>query len=203
MNDTASAVCREDIPSSVSFIDLVKTYDRLLMQLNASSAAVASITEEQRQQYSDRLGTLRLVCSLLLSDAVMWTEQRQRAVLESTARRAQLLQQCIGTTRETYDDEAALLAVHVEVSSSSTSDLMHIEWSLAEDDDNFLLSINKEDLAAEEELLLQMANTPIPTVQILEEENCSTTISTIKLQNRLREEWGNDLYNTTLIQHSH
>jgi hypothetical protein len=195
----AESFFADEVPSPVGLNELIAIYDNLTLQLNQDAVAV----NESRQENNYPLyNKLRLVCSLLLAANAVCTSE-QRSALEATSRRAHLLQQCC----EPNDEEPAP-KVH-----ATTISMHMIKWSVMAADHqsssyNLILSIDKNELAAEEEFLLHMANTPIPT----SDPTITTTLTATSacphyadnantvLQNLLRREWGDEIYERLLQQ---
>ena len=138
--------------------------------------------------------------------------------MESTTRRAYILQNVIrndGAGIETSDNmetqnhhnNIPFVSVSVQIIPATTSlsdvdDDVVLEWKYDDvsvddndvdtDDDNNIIPISMmthEELIQEENLLLQMANTPIPTSSMNDmKTNCTT------LRDTLCQEWGESQY---------
>ena len=170
------------IPFSVSFVELMNLYDRLLIMINSHGDVASSL-----------LSQLRLVCSLLRQCLNLTLDQRNS--IECTCRRAYLLELLLSNDDIATDDIASSsFWVPVEIvaaSSSATPESSReiFEWKYVHP----VVSISQQELMAEEALLLQMAHTPIPAEGASNPIN-ETTSGTLRfhsevLQQQMRELW--------------
>jgi hypothetical protein len=230
------------LPNCVSVQELTHRYDRLSSEVNAYSthgegaeATVPEPTTTEGNRLIEILGALRLVCSLLLSlssSMRIKMQSRQCEILESTTRRAWILEKLLcdygGTCTETSNNIenqhhhhsenpfVSVQIIQVTASLSGVNDDAVLEWKYddvcVDDDDVENEDINRiendsniipismmthEELIQEEELLLQMANTPIPTSSndtiILHAMNIHDKNNNT-MQDALRQGWGESQY---------
>jgi hypothetical protein len=65
-----------------------------------------------------------------------------------------------------------------------------------DEENNLLLTIDRDQLAAEEEILLQMANTPIPPKTFRSADDHITS-----LQEQVISEWGQSVFREMIAKH--
>jgi hypothetical protein len=187
----------ESIPFLVSLHDLMCLYDRLLAVANAPVAIPSAFSK------------LRLVCSVLNEVPFRWS-QEQRDTIESTCRRAHLLEILLMSDNHMTNDASSSFWIPVEIVPATLGGSQDVfEWKyryLSEvsdgSDDNELpiVSISKEELMEEEALLLQMAHTPIPTEVAESHSNRMSDAVTNTgafhretMQHRIRDLWGESM----------
>lgn len=184
----------DSIPFFISLQDLVCLYDRLLIVLNSQAVTPVAFSK------------LRLVCSLL-NHCSLRLSQEQRDIIESTCRRAHLLEILLMNDDQRADDVVTSPCwMPVEVVNSVPLEIDQVfEWKYEfpsdicddnEGDDHPIVSISKEELIEEEALLMQMAYTPIPT-EVSSESNEMNSAATEQgsffretMQQRIRDLWG-------------
>jgi hypothetical protein len=212
------------ITSHTSLVELMHIYDRLLMTTNRNADVVVPLSSADCPiQLQKVYQKLRLVCSLLLIVPNKFSLD-QSHTLKSTAQKAHVLQLlCLSENGDAGIDgiscESSLIPVQIvttAVSNTTLNSSDKFEWEYGSiddvDDNNHVdgspvipLSISPQELLEEESMLLQMANTPIPTemdlpLSLLNEIDCTKTtaghsssnIDTI--QQRICELWGNVQY---------
>jgi hypothetical protein len=181
------------IPSNVvSFNGLINRYDHLVEEVNSYVNFSTLQGTSDRDRLYKSLHALRLTCSVLLSLSPIRNLHSHRTTLDGTARRAFVLENVLqngsyppSTSNHVEAESSHIIAVEVvqpyTTTLDDTSDM--IEWkykALSEDTAgsndfsdvesydgtnvvNIPLSMTREELMEEESMLLQMANTPIPT----------------------------------------
>ena len=228
------------LPYRVSIQELMYRYDCLVIKVNAYGALcdgdesmVPPTMTEEGKQYIEILSALRLVCSLFLSlssSRRINIESKQCAVLESTLRRAWILQNLsvIGNCGETSDSpngKSPFISVQIVETASksvaspdegdSENDFV-LEWKYdsvcaqnddvvddnhqidSENDDDIIpiAMMTRDELIQEENLLLQMANTPIPSdsTTVVKTTNNMSNSTTGSIRQVLCQEWGESKY---------
>jgi hypothetical protein len=201
------------IPSRVTVNELIHLYDRLILKLNENAMTalpphlLSTIVPTRGQSYIQ----LRLVCSLLLGVAgETKMSLEQCSVLESTARKAQLLQHVLDNDGDDSNNhlESSLLPVTITPSTDSAvsyGSSSEFEWKFVSCSDDgeehesnptgaISLSMSPQELLEEERMLLNMANAPIPTEMLMNELTDAVVNAETILHQRFGEEWGESVY---------
>jgi hypothetical protein len=230
-----------NLPYRVSVPELMHQYDCLVIKVNsyqsfhdtrAESMTVLASTETiEGKRLIEILNALRLVCSLLLclsSTSSMATpkvnemQSKQVEILESTARRAGILQNLLHTRNSdrTFDhietgtphSNNPLVSVKIIETNDGKDEFewKYVDIPLHDDDDDDdedsrdgndnnhipISTMTREELIQEENTLLQMANTPIPcsssATDVTMKNGCGVNSTTIR--HILCEEWGESKY---------
>jgi hypothetical protein len=188
------------LPCPVGLLYLIGVYDDLVSELNSYADDV--VTNDTDKLVTDQrlLKNLRLVCSLILSihdasksaAAENHLSNVQKNVILSTARRCHILQQCIHGRIDEDDNVLTPLQVH----QSTADGIFTWNFLTTVEENNLLHALDRDQLVAEEEILLQMANTPIPkTFQSVDEH---FTL----LQEQVIIEWGQSVFQDMIAKHS-
>ena len=170
------------IPNPISLLQLREYYDTFL---SSDDSDVRS---------------LRVVCSilmtLLLENDASNNEWKSR--LQQTARRSYLIEHYRalqkGAAVESDDDDESFL---FRISTQPTTDWRTtFGWSIVPpQQEDIVLSMDRDELATEEATLWEMANTPIPLEDIVNNNNDQSARNSrmTDLKRKIRSEWCNDL----------
>jgi hypothetical protein len=197
------------IPYHVSLKELIDKYDTLLTLANNHACTASKLQVSDTKHLMEIYCALILVCNILLILPIQMA-QNQQNLIHSTIRRAILLQKLCATDldiRSNDDDELKSLKL-VQITTiyenpDSCYDIFEWKYESTDHDNNedyapnndnaIPLSMTPEELLEEERMLLQMANTPIPT-ETIDNDQKETDNDVNSLQHLLYQEWDKAIY---------
>lgn len=171
------------LSSPLFLSDLRDIYDEL----------VQKVKQEEPKDPNPYLN-VTLVCCLLLqihqhetedSDPPILTEG-QHMILESTIFRSKLLLECLGVVDDGVVDMESYLQVD---RATDTKDSVNSSYSWKWTQSRELISFDRKALAEEEDILIRMAESPIPPSSQETAGTAGTSDGDRDLQRRIRKEW--------------
>lgn len=165
------------IPNPISLLQLQQCYDALVSENPPSLESIRS---------------LRLVCSIFIK--VLGHSSR----IKQTARRCHLIEQYLLLQQQQQEESSFQQDVTDESNNNNEEDLINVSikqnpdgtwtWSsiIYPEDEDIVLSMDREELAQEEATLWQMANTPIPFHDTNQEQ---WKVKQDSIREQIRLEW--------------
>lgn len=199
--DNTSKEREFNLPCPIRLAGLTRRYAALVDQLPLGGGDGSSTSSPDgycEAAETQRLQTLRLVVRILIKsqdDDLLFLNADQRSILESTLRRSSILLHYIGQKQQCAGDKTEEnLAVEVTIVSKNDNEGNPLlQWSLVQE--NVMEGLRRDQLAAEEAELVQMADTPIPhasaTATTEHFAMSATAASNLEqLGDAIRQEWG-------------